>query len=400
MKYTPFLCLFMLVTACSTPRSENQNSEKRGEFGSDLDFLTEHLEVIKLSSEANENAQLLIVPQYQGRVMTSTTGGESGKSYGWINYDLIASGKLTPHMNAFGGEERIWLSPEGGQYSVFFPPGSTFSFENWQTPAFIDSEPYHVVSFDDHSASFTKKTSFENYSGTTFDIQIDRTIRVLRDTGLLGISAGQTRWVGYQSENIITNLGEDWDKEKGTVGIWILGMFKPSDATTLLAPYNPAIEPIHITDDYFGKVPADRLLKTDSLFLFKGDGKQRGKIGLAPPSAKPLAGAYDAENHVLTIICFDYNPQGEYLKSTWEFHDQPYSGDAFNSYNDGKTEDGSQLGPFIELESNSPTLALKKGEKLTHKHSTFHFEGPENELDKIARQVLGISLDRITSQMK
>ncbi len=44
--------------------------------------------------------------------MTSTANGDSGNSYGWINYKLIESGQYQPHMNGYGGEERFWLSPE------------------------------------------------------------------------------------------------------------------------------------------------------------------------------------------------------------------------------------------------------------------------------------------------
>ena len=52
--------------------------------------------------------------------------GDTGASFGWINRQLIASGKLLPHMNAFGGEDRFWMGPEGGQFSIFFAPGVKF----------------------------------------------------------------------------------------------------------------------------------------------------------------------------------------------------------------------------------------------------------------------------------
>ena len=50
----------------------------------------------------------------------------------------------------------------------------------------------------------------------------------------------------------------------------------------------------------------------------------------------------------------------------------PYSGDALNSYNDGPLEDGSQMGPFYELETSSPAAALKPGESITHSQITIH----------------------------
>ena len=99
-------------------------------FGGDAAFLQRYTDVILLS-DSNANAQVAVVPQYQGRVMTSTAGGSKGPSYGWINYDAIASGKIQPHINAYGGEERFWMGPEGGQFAIFFEKGVPFDFESW-----------------------------------------------------------------------------------------------------------------------------------------------------------------------------------------------------------------------------------------------------------------------------
>jgi hypothetical protein len=90
----------------------------KGTFGYDLNFLKQyHKDLVVLGD--NEGAQVIIVPAYQGRVMTSTSGGNAGLSFGWVNHDLIASGKQSEHMNAFGGEDRFWLGPEGGQFQSF-----------------------------------------------------------------------------------------------------------------------------------------------------------------------------------------------------------------------------------------------------------------------------------------
>jgi|APSaa5957512622_1039677.scaffolds.fasta_scaffold201494_2 hypothetical protein len=47
---------------------------------------------------------MLLVPEYQGRVMTSSAGGSIGNSFGWINYDLIKSEEVNTQFNLFGGE--------------------------------------------------------------------------------------------------------------------------------------------------------------------------------------------------------------------------------------------------------------------------------------------------------
>jgi hypothetical protein len=82
----------------------------------------------------------------------------------------------------------------------------------------------------------------------------------------------------------------------------------------------------------------------------------------------------------------------------WEIQDEPYAGDVVNSYNDGPPEPGAKpLGPFYEIETSSAAAALAPGESLTHVHQTFHFQGPESELDTIALATLGVSLESITA---
>ncbi len=117
------------------------NRDTTEQYGYNLEFLKKYVEVIELKKG---NSALVLVPQWQGRVMTSTSEGASGFSFGWINHELISSGRSLPHINPFGGEERLWLGPEGGQYSIFFRKGDEFIYENWQTPAFLDTIPFNV----------------------------------------------------------------------------------------------------------------------------------------------------------------------------------------------------------------------------------------------------------------
>jgi hypothetical protein len=40
--------------------------------------------------------------------------------------------------------------------------------------------------------------------------------------------------------------------------------------------------------------------------------------------------------------------------------------------------DGSQMGPFYELETSSPAADIEPGDTLTHEHATFHFCGSKD----------------------
>jgi hypothetical protein len=395
------LCIGILAGCMEQRKKMGANT-----FGDDLTFLKKHTDVIVLSDDTGDG-RVTVVPRMQGRVMTSTAGGMDGFSFGWINRELVASGKLVEHMNAFGGEDRFWLGPEGGQFSIFFKNGVPFDLEHWFTPAPVDTEPFELVSKSQSHAILKKDMQLENYSRTVFNLRADREVRVIEwneAVELLGVTpAPKVKMVAFESINKVTNTGEKaWEKQTGLLSIWILGQFNPSPATTIVVPFREGpvnkLGPI-VNDAYFGKVPADRLVIKNGVLFFRGDGQYRSKIGLSPLRAKPVLGSYDAANHILTIVQYN-KPRGitDYVNSMWELQDEPYKGDVANSYNDGPSEPGANpLGPFYELETSSPAAALKPGAAISHVHRTFHLQGPEADLNTIAMSTLGVTIDEIKS---
>lgn len=397
-------CLVIMTLASSI------NQRARGAtFGDDTAFLKDHTDVIVLGDKAGA-AKVAVVPAWQGRVMTSASAGDSGYSYGWINRELIASGKIQPHMNAFGGEDRFWMGPEGGQFSIFFEKGAKFEFANWFTPAIFDTLPFGVISRSGNEAVLGARFTLTNYSGTQFDVGVKRSIRMLDGAAAwkeLGAEpAVGVSLVAYETDNEITNAGKEaWRRETGLLSVWILGMYNPSASTTIVVPIKSGPEAelgVKVTSDYFGSIPADRLLVGDHAVFLAADGKYRSKIGINPRRSKGILGSYDGENGVLTLVLFNL-PEGvtDYVNSLWKLQDNPFGGDAANAYNDGPATPGAKpMGPFCELESSSPAAALLPGESLTHVRRTMHLSGPKSDLDKISRSTLGVSLGEIEDAFK
>jgi hypothetical protein len=400
------LCiLFSCIEQRQLSETDTSTPELANTFQSDLDFLNKYLEV-HLLEEPGGNGMIAISPALQARVMTSSSHGPGGRSYGWINRALFESGDTLAHINPFGGEERFWLGPEGGQFSIFFPEGTDFTFENWQTPALIDLEPFEVKSKSLNKASYSKNARFTNYAGYTFEIDIQRNIEILTSHEVFeSLDLNKTesvKVVGYKSTNTLTNIGQkDWEKETGLLSIWLLGMFIPSDATTILLPFKQGDDEelgAVVNDSYFGAIPAGRLTIGPGVVYFRGDGNSRGKIGLSPKRAKDVIGSYDAISRTLTVVKYSKPEHATYyVNSLWEIQKEPYQGDVVNSYNDGPLDGGKPLGPFYELETSSPALSLKTGESGTHIQNTYHFEGDASQLGLITHQLFGVSIKDITT---
>ena len=402
-KIVPVATILLIAIGCSQPSSDMTPASAT--FGDDLAFLRQHTSIILLTDSARR-AQVAVSPAMQGRVLTSSAAGESGLSYGWINREVIASGERQEHINVFGGEDRFWLGPEGGQYSVYFAPGVPFELDHWFVPAAIDWDPFETLRQSDTEAVFAKDMELINYSGTVFDLSVRRTVRLLTPDSVeqhLGMAPSGLSVVAFESENVITNTGEaSWGRESGLLSIWILGMFTPTPQTTVIVPYIPGSEDslgAVVNADYFGRVPEDRLKVEAKAVFFKGDGTYRSKIGFSYARSTEVLGSYDAQNGVLTIVQFNRPEQPRpYVNSMWEIQDNPYQGDVINSYNDGPPEPGvAPLGPFYELETSSPAAELKPGESLRHVHRTMHLEGDENMLSQVAQHVLGHNLERIAT---
>ena len=373
-------------------------------FQSDLAFLNQHTKLVVLASGG---AQVAVAPAYQGRVMTSTTGGSDSASFGWLGRTAIASGQRQPHMNVFGGEDRFWLGPEGGQYSLYFKKGDPFDLDRWQVPEAFDWGPWDITSQSPTSVTFRKRMPLVNYSGTSFDIDVERTVRMLTDAEvatLLGETPGNgVQTVAFESSNTVTNAGRSaWTPKSGLVSIWILGQLTSSPSTTIAIPYNASASGPVVNDSYFGKVPADRLIVKPPMIYFRGDGQYRSKIGLPPSRALPLAGSYDAAGKVLTLVQYTRPADAsDYVNSMWEIQREPYRGDVINSYNDGPPAPGKPpLGPFYELETSSPGLSLAPGKQYTHVHRTFHIVGPDVEIDRIAKATLKVGIHDLVGAFK
>jgi hypothetical protein len=376
-------------------------------YGAVRDFLVAHTNVVELTGEQGQ--RVAICPEYQGRVMTSTSGDLEGRSLGWVNKRFIEKGELDPHFNNYGGEDRLWLGPEGGPYSLWFAPGAEQKLSNWLTPPALNEGAFKVVSSKEEPYyRLSRPMKFTNAAKTQFDIEVTREIRyqaahhfgkLFGSEAQTALENGRLRMVGFQTINTVTNRGAAMTRERGLVSIWSLGQFPAGARTHIIVPYRAGevseLGPIANTD-YFGRIPADRLRVSAEAVWFLGDGKFRSKIGIPQPRVKPIIGSIDLQAGVLTLVhcTMPGDPTAySYVNNEWGKQDEPYRGDVVNSYNDGPPEPGkAAMGGFYEIESLSPAAQLPTGKSITHTQTTFHIEGDATQLAQVARAALSVDV--------
>jgi hypothetical protein len=391
-------------------------------YGEVRDYLAKHTNVVELT---DGDARVAICPAWQGRVMTSTCGGLSGPSFGFINDGYIKAGKVDRHFNNYGGENRLWLSPEGGQFSLWFAPGklgAEQNLDNWFTPPAFNEGAWTIS----HSSPYGPANQYchmmapmmevQNTSGTKFHFGVARTVHLLNHSALeelLGpsaaakITAPGVKSVAYDTGDDLSNYGGNMTREKGLVSIWILGMMNSGPQTVVIVPYKPGGEaelgPV-VKSDYFGTVPAERLQTLPEAVLLRADGNYRSKIGVSQRRVRSMLGSIDFQNQVLTLVHFSMSadPTKElYMNNQWGGPlAEPYRGDVANSYNDGPPAPGKKgMGPFYEIESLSPARELKRGQSLSHGHCTIHVQAEMTVLAALAKDLLGVDLEQVKSTM-
>lgn len=367
-------------------------------FADDVAFLDAHAKPIIL--EDASGGRIAVSPQYQARVMTSAVAAD-GRSLGYINRPFIEAAKTGTPFDNFGGEDRFWLGPEGGQFGLYFPPKKPFEFDHWQTPHQMQEGAWQITDQAADHVTFTRTMTVTNWSNVDFTVAVERTIRLLTRADAksqLALSgAPDGGFVGYETKNRIINQGPNaWTRASGLPSIWILAQFAPAPDAKVVIPFQKGSGEI-VNDRYFGKIAADRLaIHEDKGFLtLVCDGNKRGKIGLGPTRAKSVLGSYSASSSLLTVVSYD-GPQksAPYVNSMWEQQQDPYAGDVVNSYNDGPTAPGKPaLGGFYEIETSSPGAELAPGKDQVHTHRTFHFVADRAKLGALAKEALGVSLD-------
>ena len=208
------------------------------------DFLSRHTRIVELSDD--RGSRVCVCPQWQGRVMTSTYSGADGPSFGFVNRRVIDAGISDARLNNYDGEERMWLSPEGGQFSLWFKPGAKQTLDNWYTPPALNEGAWSVEESSAQMCRMAADMRLQNASAAEFRVKVQRTVQMLSPADLeklLGeqvgrlLAGGDVKMVAYQTVNRITNCGRPMTREKGLLSIWILGMFNAGPQTVVVVPY-------------------------------------------------------------------------------------------------------------------------------------------------------------------
>jgi hypothetical protein len=360
-------------------------------FSRDVQFLKDFADAVVL--EAPGGGKVVVSPKLSGRVMTSAFS-DNEPGFGLVNREAITRPPVARGFSNYGGEDRLWLAPEGGPYGLFFDPGAKQELANWYVPPAMDGGVRTPTGQDAASVSFHERIALRNVEGVAFDLSIDRKVEALGKDELeklLGAALPEgAKFVAFRTTNKVTNEAKVALPADALVAPWILGQFRPSPKTTVLLPYKGAEDVIK--KDYFGVVPPDRLALLPEgdggVARFKGDAQLRSKIGVSAAGALGWLGAWDAQRKVLTLVNHSLPPAGAVVPDcNWTVpNPRVKSGDVATSYNHGEEP------RFFELESIGPALGAAPKSSVTQVQTTIHLAAEPAALAEIAKRLLRATL--------
>jgi len=346
-------------------------------------------------------AIVAVAPEWQGRVLFSSSDGPQGIAYGWLNRTLAASTEAAGQLHKLGGESRLWFGPEIGTYSVFFDPGAEQIPENICISDDLTYRKFEIFHSDATSITCGAPMQIRNSYGTLFDLEVTRKLSLIPaqsiETNLqLSIPEGVS-WVAFEAETWMKNTGtETWNRKTGLLSIWEISCQIPSPNTVMIIPLSKYLEQ---PTTYFTKLSSDRFKTLNRHLIYKADATYMNKIGIPPGSSSPLFGSYTPEMGLLTVYQYQFENAPLYANSLWG-HENPWQGDVINVFNGEVNPPEQRDWPFFEAETSSCVEELTPGSSLRHFQRVYHFHGSAESLDAIAQSILRISLQICKFQSK
>ena len=363
----------------------------------------------------DQNKVVVVTPELVGRVLCTGLDGIEGYTDCYIDEGQIKKGAAQSERagkwSSFGGEERIWLAPEGGKYGLYYQQGEAQEFQNYMVPESLNSTRYQVMGKSEDGGSVTFKAPLQlvNYQGTNFDLEIVRKVQILESCPYALGFGHKIESVGFETNTWVRNVGDKpLTRESGAIGVWTLGQFPAKDHSVIIVPFRSGpdslLGPV-LNTEYFktdmidttkaprGHTYGDYWEVKEDFALVKANGSVMTKIEMGPKRSLGRLASVDLQEFEMTIVEFRMYPELDYVASYWLPYDaNPYDGAAISVFVLSKE---AGVPPFYELEVISPALFLQPSEQYQHISRTYHLRGDRDTIAQICQRHLNADLETL-----
>ena len=351
-----------------------------------------------------------MAPEYQGRVLTSTVGGDAAPSFGWLGRAAISSHARQPHMNVFGGEESL-LAGTGGR-----PVRALQEGQRIQSRALVDPGGLGLGTLGPRQACADGRAVPEavippqllGHAVRDRSQPDGAAARPPGDREGAGIAPAEAiQAVAFESANAVTNdepgpmaagsgpgVGLDPGHVQAVAGNDGRRAVRPGAGNEA---WDPIVERRLIRQGAGGA--ADRGSVGDSSFAATGRSAARSACPRPRPAGARQLRCERARAHASAV-----HASGErdgYVNSMWEASRSRTVATWSTATTTGRPP--RALSRSARSTSSRPPRrrsASRRAAEHVHVHRTIHLAGPEADLDAVARAVLKVSLAEIAGAFK
>ncbi len=368
------MCTLLLLCTCADSDAPR--------YGEDLQAARRFTEAVELTGGDGQQ-RLLVVPGWQGRILTSTYGGMKGASNGYFSRQFEDLGGM-----GIGGEDQLRFTPLGSQHSPYIPPTDELNELNAVAPAALAEAAFEVVERGQRQVVLHHDYRLVNHVGAAFSLSLDRRISLLTDGEILSTlhlpSIKGIPHVAFRSEHRLINTARGGSTDAtGLIGIWSVGSFAPSESASVVFPLQRAAAVDELL--LYPPSPTGGRVRVDgAVASFGWGGGPPFKVGIPHRLARECYGYYDPARERLTIIRYSLPGPDRYGNTDFSVRSDPYAEEVIAAT---RAKPG-----YCELSSTSAIRPLPRGAQLYHFHEVYHFSGSPEVLDRIAREVLRTGL--------
>ena len=320
---------------------------------------------------SNDNKTSIVVsPSLGGRIIGAFVDDDNLL---WVNPDIGND------WNA--GGHRTWYAPEWGAKSIY-AKGDEFT---WSVPNIMDPGKYIVTNHDENELIEMKNEfSVRTTDNTKFSLEMTRRISLPEYDLFPEINSLSDKKLSVQFEHTLKNCGEK--PIKSEISLWSIIQVKPP-GKIFISLKNHNSDNL-FSDNYYEKIPRDRITIEDSHAKIFVDGARRYKLGFPPDNVNgkiAYFSQFNEEVHYLILKTFEISDDGKYVDKP--HGDKRQNGDAIQIYNHSE---GGDMG-FAELEAHAPAPYLDPGKEDSFKINILFVTSSPKEINHLKNKLFNVA---------
>jgi hypothetical protein len=329
-----------------------------------------HIAFVELAS--NNNASMIVTPSLGGRILGAFI---DDKNLLWVNHDIGKDWNVGGH--------RTWYTPEWGPKSIYANRDET----TWSVPNVMDPGDYKITKHIPHSM-IEMKNDFDviTTDKTSYSLSFNRKITLKKNDLEQNIPFLKNKSLFVELEHTLENLGKAAINKE--IGLWSIIQIEPPGK--IVVQLKNANVDNYFCDNYYERIPKERIRKENNLAIIYVDGAKRYKLGFPPNKVLgkiAYLSKFKEDRYFLVVKSFEIDHDAIYV-------DKPYNsdranGDVIQIYNHSE---GGKLA-FAELEAHAPAVLLLPGETQTFKIDMFFLTGTKKEIADAFSNVFNSTVD-------